>query len=114
MASAVPSVVTNDLTIALDMLQNFNFSQVSDAIKNFSANPVTAVEDVANVAVQAAAVAGVPFAGTAEEFLPMAENFLNMALPFMNLFGGASGAAAKAATAISSPPTLTPQKLTTK
>lgn len=101
-----------DVEIGFDMLQNFNFSQIGDVIKTglqqAQTDPVGAIENVANVAVKAAAVAGVPFAGTAEEFLPMAENLLNFALKFKSLF---PDHAAVRATQISSPSNLTAQSL---
>ena len=102
-AAPATSMATNDLLIALDMLKNFNFSQLGDAIAAAANDPVTAVEDVANIAVQAATVAGVPFAGTAQAALPMIENLFNFARTTFHLFGGASGQAATTSVAISSP-----------
>jgi hypothetical protein len=109
--TAPASGIFADLKIGLDMLQNFNFSQIGDAIETASSDPITAIEDVANIAVKAATVAGVPFAGTAEEFLPIAEGLVGFLRKLVPGFGGSTGQAAATATAISSPPALTPQAL---
>lgn len=104
---------TSTLVTALDMLENFNWAQLGDAIESFATEPVTAVEDVANIAVQAATVAGVPFAGTVGAMLPVIEGLFSFLNPFVSAFGGTSGAAAVTSTAISSPPALTSAALVT-
>lgn len=114
MATTTPvPVQTNVLVTAFDMLENFNWAQIGDAIKSAETNPVAAVEQVAGIMVQAATVAGVPFAGSIGAMLPVAENLFGFIQHFLPAFGGAAGAAAKTSTAISSPATLTPAVLVT-
>jgi hypothetical protein len=100
-------MVTGDLLIALDMLKNLNFSQIGDALAAATTDPVTAVEKVAEVAIGAATVAGVPGAGIVQEFLPFAEQMITFARTTFHLFGGASGQAAATSIAISSPAGVT-------
>lgn len=102
-AVVAASVPTSQLLTGLDMLKNLNFSQIGDAVAKFKTDPLTALEDLAEIALEAATIAGVPFAGTAEDFLPIAENMFNMANSVFHLFGGASSQAAQISVAISSP-----------
>lgn len=104
-AAAAP-VETNFLKTGLDMLANFNFSQIGDALKAVVKSPITAVEDIANVLASGATIAGLPFAGTAQALLPVAENLINLVTHTNAVAGGISGAVAQAATAISSPQAL--------
>lgn len=101
--TATSTTSTNILTEALDVLENINFSQIGDALSAAVKSPVTGVEDLANVLLQAGAVAGVPFASTAEAMLPVAESlfgFITSLLPVTSPTQAASAAA------ISSPPVL--------
>lgn len=104
-AAAAP-VSKSFLTTALDVFQNFNFAQVGDAVKALVSSPVTGIEQLANVLAASAAVAGVPFASTAQSLLPTAENLINLVLNVNNAAGGTSSTIAQAATAISSPSAL--------
>jgi hypothetical protein len=108
------SVATSDLSVFLDMMENFNWAQIGDAVKSVSTNPVVAAEDVADVILKAGAVAGVPGFGTIDAALPFVESMLTMVPTFLGGFGGTTGAAATIATAISSPVTLTSQALSGK
>jgi hypothetical protein len=106
-AAAPATMAKDDFLIALDMLKNLNFSQIGDAYAAAKSDPITAVEDVAEVALQAATVAGVPFAGTAQAMLPMAEQLIGFARTTFHLFGGSGGQAAATSIAISSPAGVT-------
>lgn len=114
-APTVPAWLA-DLQKGLDMLQNANFAQIGDAIGSIASqaktNPVGAVEATANALVNVGAVAGFAPAIAAEAVLPVAEQLLSFVQSFTGIFGGTSSPAAVQSTAISSPPTLTPQAST--
>lgn len=104
---ATPSIL-QDIETGFDMLKNFNFSQIADAAKAAvtafeGGSTLTVVESVGQAIINAGTVAGNPIAIEAQAALPVAEKLLALLPEFTALFGGTTGVAAAASTAISSP-----------
>lgn len=88
---------TNWLVAGFDMFESINWAEVGDAFENATVGKAVATaEDVANAIVKVATVAGVPFAGTVQTFLPFGEQILNS---IMSVVSGTGGPAAPAAAA---------------
>lgn len=81
---ATKSTSTSMLASVLDLFGSLNWNQLSDLVegKDTLQQGITTAEEVAEVLVAGATIVGVPFAGTAQAFLPTAEKLIDLAEQF--------------------------------
>jgi hypothetical protein len=90
---------TSAIASGLNVLATANWAEISDLIegKDTLQKGLTTVEDVAGTLVGALTVAGVPFAGTVQTFLPLAEKLVGIGEEILSAAGGSASPVVTAA-----------------